>query len=277
MNIASALLFSVLLSSPTWAIDIKVNDSRENNFYMDALVWLLEKSEADYRLIHTNHSMSSQARKVVLVQKDEIDVIYAGTTMEMELALRPIRFPITRGLIGSRIFIINKKYQSDYSQIENIENLKKYTGMLGFGWADKEVLEGVGLQQMSAVYEEIFYSLNSGSRYYFPRGILEAFSELIAKKDKLPNLAVEERILLKYKAAVLFFINPKNTELESILNTGFEKAYEDGSYKEFLYNHPLIKDSFEKANLDERLVIEIPNPYFPKESNSIPSKYWHDG
>jgi hypothetical protein len=250
VNIGPFLLFfSLLLAGSTWAIDIKVNDSRENNFYMDALVWILDKSEADYRLIHTDHLMSSQVRKVALVQKGEIDVMYAGTTIEMESALKPIRFPITRGLIGSRVFIINKNYQGDYAQIKNVENLKQYSGMLSYGWPEKEIFEAVGLMQEEQLYADIFENINSGSRYYFSRGVLEAFSELIDKKDTLPNLIVEESILLKYKSAVLFFINPKNKELESMINAGFQKAYKDGSYKEFLYKHPLIKESFDKAKL----------------------------
>lgn len=276
MNTAPTILLStLLLASSTWAVDIKVNDSREHNLYMDALVWLLNKSGADYHLIHTDHSMSSQVRKVALVQKGELDVMYAGTTVALESALKPIRFPVTRGLIGRRVFIINKQHQSRYDTVKDIKGLKEYSGILGFGWADKEVLEGVGLHQEEGVYDEIFDSLNAGSRYYFPRGVLEAFSELIDKQETHPNLVVEDKLLLAYKSAVLFFINPNNTELEDMLNAGFKKGYEDGSYQEFLYNHPLIKDVFHKANLDERLVINIPNPYFPEASKRIPSQYWH--
>ena len=110
MTISPILFISTLLmlSSPTWAIDIKVSDSRANNVYMDALIWVLDKSGADYRLVHTDHSMSSQVRKVTLVQSGELDIMYAGTTRELEEQLLPIRFPITRGLIGKRVFIINK-------------------------------------------------------------------------------------------------------------------------------------------------------------------------
>lgn len=265
----------VLLASSSWSLDIKINDSRANNFYLDALTWVLDKSGADYELIHTNHIMSSQVRKVALVQKGELDVMYAGTTNEMEAALLPIRFPITRGLIGRRIFIINKNYQTDYSKIKDAEDLRLYSGILSYGWPEKEIFEAVDLPQKELLYAEIFENLNSGSRYYFSRGILEAFSELIDKKQKMSNLIVEENILLTYKSAVLFFINPKNEALKNILNLGFRKGYADGSYEEFLYNHPLIKESFAKAKLDQRINIEIPNPFFPSRSLAIPSKYWH--
>lgn len=266
----------LILTSPAGAIDINVSDSRANNFYMDALSWVLDKSGADYRLLQTGHSMSSQVRKVTLVQSGELDIMYAGTTRDMEDQLLPIRFPITRGLIGSRVFIINKNYQPEYKKIKNVENLKQYAAILSFGWPEKEIFEAVGLKQAEQLYADIFENLNSGSRYYFPRGILEAYSELIDKKDLMPNLVVEDSILLKYKSAVLFFINPKNKELEAILNEGFRKGYEDGSYKEFLYNHPLVKESFDQAQLDQRVVVTIPNTFFPEESLMIPSQYWHE-
>lgn len=277
MTIRPVLLFITLLiiAVPSWSFGIKVSDSRANNFYMDALTWVLDKSGADYYLINTDHSMSSQVRKVALVQRGELDVMYAGSTIEMEAALMPIRFPITRGLIGRRIFIINKKYRQEYETVSSVNELKKYSGMLGFGWPDKEILEAEGLMQVEKVYDDIFTSINSGSRYYFPRGILEAYSELIDKKDRLPNLMVEEKVLLRYKAAVFFFVNPKNKALAKTLNEGFRKGYEDGSYEKFLYSHPLIKASFEKSNLENRLKIDIPNPFFPEASSAIPEEYWH--
>jgi hypothetical protein len=271
------LLFVAFLvfTLPSWSIGIKVSDSRANNFYMDALVWVLDKSGAEYELIQTEHSMSSQVRKVALVRNGDLDVMYAGTTVEMEEALEPVRFPITRGLIGSRVFIINKKYQDEYRYIKGIDDLKKYSGVLSFGWPEKEIFEAVGLKQKEQLYADIFYGINQGSRYYFPRGILEAYSELIDKKT-LENLVVEENILLRYRSAVLFFVHPDNKKLKAILEEGFRKGYEDGSYIEFLYNHPLIKESFVKSNLDNRLVIEIANPFFPENTANIPAQYWHE-
>lgn len=270
------LIISLCLSALSWGIDIKINDFRENNFYMDALVWLLNKSEADYRLIHTNHIMSSQVRKVTLVQDGEIDVMYAGTSVNMESKLKPIRFPITRGLVGTRLMLINKKYQMDYGKVKSLEDLKLYSGILSFGWPEKEIFEAVGLNQVEQLYNDIFSNINSGSRYYFSRGILEIYSELLSREKELPNVIVEDGLLLKYRSAVLFFINPKNVELEKIINMGFEKGYADGSYQEFFYNHPVIKASFEKAKLKQRTVIDIPNPFFPKESDAIPKQYWHN-
>ena len=271
------VLLVVLLTvlRPAWALDVRVSDSRDHNFYMDALTWVLNKSGADYQLIHTEHPASSQVRKVALVKKDQIDVMYAGTTKELEQQLRPIRIPITRGLVGTRLLIINNKYASDYQQVQTLDDLKQYSGILSFGWPEKEIFEAVGLKQEEKLYDEIFVNINQGSRYYFDRGILEDYSELISRNKKLPDLVVESNLLLQYKSAVLFFVNPANEYLANVIEDGFEKGYQDGSYEEFFYNHPLIKRSFGQAQVANRTVIDIPNPFFPEASQAIPQAYWH--
>lgn len=140
---------------------------------------------------------------------------------------------------------------------------------------DTQVLEASGLKQEERLYDNIFANLNLGSRYYFPRGMTEIFSELIDKNTKFPNLTAEKNIVLEYKSAVFFFINPSNKALESVLTSGFINAYEDESYNQFFYNHPLIKSSFEQARLETRTRIEIPNPFLGAETEAIPSAYWH--
>ena len=256
-------------------LEVRITDTRVNNFYIDALVWLLDKSGQKYRLIRTDHPVSSQVRKVTLVLNDQIDVIYAGTTSELEQQLQAIRFPISRGLIGSRVFIINKQYQGDYKQVKSLADLRQYTGVISFGWAEKEIFQAAKLPLNEILYDDIFSGIDEGSRYYFPRGVLEAYPEILGRKDELKNLKVEDGLLLKYKSAVFFFINKNNTRLRQVLETGFKKGYQDGSYARFFYQHPLIKHSFEQASIHRRRIVEIPNPYFPARSRDIPELYWH--
>jgi hypothetical protein len=52
---------------------------------------------------------------------------------------------VTRGLIGSRVFIMNRTYKDEYGEIKEINGLKKYSEILSFGWPEKEFLKAVGL------------------------------------------------------------------------------------------------------------------------------------
>lgn len=267
------LLFS--LSTAAKALDIRVNDSRENNFYLDALRWILDKSKVDYQLVHTTHPISTQKRKVALLLNDEIDVIYAGTTKSLESSLTPVRVPITRGLVGTRVLVINKKYQSLFTHMRSLTDLKAQVAALGYGWPETEIFSSANMRYIEKSYEDIFNVINTGGKYYFPRGILEPYAELQSKHPELPNLSIENTLLLKYKSAVFFFINPNNLALKNALEMGFKKGYADGSYQKFFYNHPVIKMSFSQANMDERTIIEIPNISFPDESKNIPKEFWH--
>lgn len=271
------LLSTLIFASESEALDIRVSDSRDNNFYMDALTWVLDKSGLSYHLIHTKHPTSTQKRKVALVLNGEIDVIYAGTTQRLEDTLHPVRFPITRGLVGTRVLLINRRYQSDFRQINSLQQLQRHIAALGYEWPETEIFSAAGLRYTEKVYDDIFIMLNRGGRYYFPRGAMEAFSELKNKRHTLPNLMVDDSLLLQYKSAVLFFVHPQNTALKTALELGFNKGYQDGSYNRFFYNHPLIRTSFDTAKLGDRTVIEIPNQQLPAKSAAIAAKYWHRG
>ena len=270
-----SLILLLININPAWAIDIKISDTRENNFYIDALTFILDKSGKDYKITSVNLPTSSQQRKVLLIKKRVIDLMYAGTSIALEKELRPIRFPVMRGLAGRRIFLINKNYQAEYASIKNLNDLKQYTGVQGIGWSDKQVLEASGLKQVAKLYDDIFGNLNAGSRYYFPRGMTEIFAELENKKPKMENLIIEKSILLEYKTAVFFFVNPSNIALANTLNTGFINAYKEGSYNHFFYTHPLIIDSFKQAKLKTRKKIIVRNPFLSHETSDIPKQYWH--
>ncbi len=271
----SSGLLMLLLSLSSQALEVRVSDSRENNFYMDALVWVLDKSGVDYQLTHTDHPISTQRRKVNLLLNNEIDVIYAGTTNELESQLSPIRVPITRGYIGNRLLLINKQLQSDYDDVSTLDQLKQHTAALGFGWPEVEIFRAAGLNLNERIYDEIFVALNEGSRYYFSRGLLEVYPELSGKRQSLKNITIENHLMLKYKSAVFFFVHPNNKALQAAIEQGFQRAYEDDSYLEFFYNHPYIKASLAKSDRQQRTVISIDNPFFPEASDNIPEKYWH--
>lgn len=255
-------------------MEIKINDTREGNFYIDALRFILKKSGEKHILVF-DEIISSQARNVANVEAGNLDILYAGTSLELEEKLLPIRFPIMRGLVGRRIFIINTNNQSLFEAVKKLDDLKKLTGIQGIGWGDTTVLETSGLKILTSQYDKIFELINAGRTLYFPRGITEIYAEIKSKNAIHPNLVVEKNLLLTYPLAVFFFVSHSNTELAEILILGFTKSYEDGSYLQFFYDHPVIKSALVQADMKNRIKIEIPNPYLSTKTSDISSKYWH--
>ena len=283
-NLIKLIFMGLLILIPitsTFAIEIKLPITSEyverDAYQIGMLKLVLEKAGVEYK-IRISPRKYSQGRIIVTLKKgrDKINLYWMGTSIKIEKELLPIRFPVYRGLLGHRVFVIHKDDQSRFDTVKSLSDLQKYKGGQGIGWSDIAVLEHSGLKQHQATYENLFKMINLGGRLdYFSRGIGEAFVEVDARKDKLPNLVVEQKILLVYPFAMFFFTSRTNKELAKILENGFRKAYEDGSFNKYFYSHPYIKKMFKQANMDNRVRIDIPNPLLTPETLSIPNKYWH--
>ncbi len=249
----------------------------ERDAYQVSVVkFLLEKANVNYE-IRPSKKIYSQARAMKELKKgEELNLFWMGTSPQLEEELIPIRFPLYRGLVGHRVFIINKNDQALFNGVKTLNHLQKLKGAQGIGWSDIAILEASGLHQYVVKYENIFNMINNGGRVaYFSRSINEAYSEILLREKELTNLAVEKNITLVYPFAMFLFVSPKDKKLAKILNDSFKKAYLDGSFKKFFYNHPIIKESLDISNLDKRIRIEIPNPFLTTKTSKIDKKYWH--
>jgi hypothetical protein len=244
---------------------------------IDLLKFVLNKSGVPYTFTFADVGVMSQAREIALLKdNDRINIGWFGTSADLERDLVPIRFPIWRGLLGHRVFIINKDKQALFDQVNTLEDLKHFTGEQGLGWSDVAILNNAGLHQNESPYDTIFAKINAGRSDYFARGVTEAFREVETIGKNFPNLVVERHVLLVYPFAAFFFTNNQNPELAKAIEDGFRKAYADGSFLKFFYAHPTIKTVLAKANFTKRVRIDIPNPLLTPETLAIPQQFWDE-
>jgi len=269
-----------LMINIAFALEIKLPITSEytdrNEYQISLLKLILNKTGVSYK-IKSSSTKYSQARIIEMLKSGrKINLYWMGTSKNLEKTLLPIRYPIDRGLLGYRIFIIHKDHQNKFDKIQTLTDLQKLRGVQGIGWSDITILENSGLKQHKNLYENIFKMVHYGGRVdYFSRGVSEAFTEVAARKIELSNLAIDKNILLVYPFTMFFFTNRSNLELARVLERGFQNAYEDGSFLKFFYNHPKITAVFNKAGLKHRVRIDIPNPLLTPETAAIPNKYWH--
>lgn len=109
--IGCCLCLSVSTHSAVWIVnypksDIK-NDSREE-FPLAVLDLALQKTGVRYTLKPSLKPMQ-QARALKRLEENlDVNVVWSMTDVQREQQLRPIRIPITRGLIGWRVFVSHK-------------------------------------------------------------------------------------------------------------------------------------------------------------------------
>ena len=158
------------------------------------------------------------------------------------------------------MFLIHASDQGKFDQINNLQDLQKLTAGQGHDWPDTYILNNSDIDVMSSSkYERLFDMLNRERFDFFPRSLIEIWDELEARPEF--NLTVEKNILLRYPAAIYFFVNGDDKTLAADIERGLLAAIDDGSFEALFmkYNEWLIR----KGSLGERRIIDLPNPILP--------------
>lgn len=218
--------------------------------------------------------MEAARVNVELRENRNINIVYTGMDPDLESSLRPIRIPIFRGLLGHRIFIINKNRQAAFSRVKTLDDLRKLVAGQGIGWQDVDILKAANLPVVTSKYDLLFKMVEAGRVDYFPRGANEPFGELAARAGKEANLVVEKNLVLVYPFDLFFYTCKENEALASAIETGLKAAYADGSYLELFNKDAGIQKALIEANLKGRAPIYIDNPLLSNESRNIRREYW---
>ena len=255
---------------------LRVNDSNDpNGDYAVAMIKLaLDHMDTKYNVDVGKENMT-QARANEEVKTGKLDLIWTTTDKATEEELEPIRIPLFKGLLGCRIFIINKKNQHKFDQVKTFEDLKKLTYGQGKTWADGKILEANGLTVIKTYkYDNLFYMVDGDRFDAFPRGVHEPFGEIEKRPDL--NLGVENSILLIYKMDLYLYTRKENRKFAKELEEGFNKAIADGSFDQLFYSSPQVKDIMEKANMKNRKVFYLENPTLHKDTPLDRKELWAD-
>jgi ABC-type amino acid transport substrate-binding protein len=198
-----------------------------------------------------------------------IHVVGTMTSAEREAQMLPVRIPISKGLIGWRILLVETERRDALQNVRDADGLRHVHMALGEDWPDLAVLRANGLTPDTvASYSRLFAMLKAHRIDAVPRSINEIWSEL----GQHPDLAAEPYLLLHYPAADYFFVNRANPALAEEIRRGLEAAQADGSFDRLLlaYYGKLLA----RARLSQRRVIELSNPMLPPQTPLARKELW---
>lgn len=275
----------IILASAVSASPLVVNipkpqpDSRvAQDYYTQLLRQALIKGAAgrDIPELHET-SIMEQGRAIRELNRGVmIDVYWMGTSIEREHKLRAIRIPLDRGLLGYRRFIVRADRRAEFHPVKNIQNLKQLLACQGLDWPDVDIMRSSGLRVTEvAVLEGLYQQVVAKRCDYFPRGYYEATPELNERAKSYPELVEHKKLILHYPFAVYFFVGRSNEELAQWIERGLEKMIDDGEFISYMKNHPLTSHVFPlNETLDHGVILHIPNPLLPGDTNYLNSRYW---
>lgn len=240
----------------------------------------LEKTKikyGEYKLEKSKPMTEIRQINEMLRNSSQLTVMYLDTKPELEQQLIPVRIPVDKNLAGYRIFMIRREDKDKFKNIESVDELRKFKYGLGLGWIDVEILRSNRFNVVTgSSYEGLFEMLVNKRFDIFSRSVVEVLDEYNSRKQKFPDLYLEENILLYYPLPMYFwFQNSKEGEkLAERVREGMFTMIEDGSYDRIFYKYQ--HEKIEKLKLSKRKIFKIENPYLVPETPFNDKRLWYD-
>jgi len=274
------LFLFVFISAPSFSAEqrIRVNDFNDPNaaYAIKMLKLAIAHSDNPKYQVDVIKQDFTQARVNEEVRTGGLlDLCWTASDAQIEAQLLPVRIPLFKGLLGYRIFIINKNNQAKFDKVKTLDDLKKLTLGQGRTWADGRILEANGFTVVKAnKYSSLFNMVEGGRFDGFPRGVHEPFGELESHPEL--ELAVEKTLMVYYQMPFYLFVSHENKALATLLETGFERAIVNGDFDKVFYGDKAIQDVMQKADMKNRKLFKLDNPTLSKETPINRKELWFD-
>lgn len=241
----------------------------------------LEKTIAEYGSYEMRESAAAmnQARAAdeIVAGSGKVNIFSRSTSIEHEALMLPVRIPIDKGLISYRVFLIRAGDQPRFASVRSLDELRVFSVGSFITWADTNILRNGGFNVVTGdSYEGLFKMLVAQRFDFFSRSVDEAYREYDERREQLPDLKVEDTLLLFFPTTRYFFVqrSAAGVQLAKRVERGLNQMVRDGSFDSLFrqYKGPLI----ERAGLMSRRLFRIPNPYLSPETPLDRSELWYD-
>jgi hypothetical protein len=218
-----------------------------------------------------------RAMEELEIGKGAITVLVHGNVADYEERLLPIRFPLDKGLLGYRVFLISGEMQPKLDVVRGIKDLRGYSIGQGRDWGDVTILRGAGLTVVEGTsYEGLFSMLTAGRFQLFSRSVVEVGEELAREKPRHPELQIERNLMLFYPLTRYFYVNrsPTGGALARRISEGLERLLKSGRFDRMFDE---FKNPFDREiGLRDRLLIRLANPLQTPETPLNRPELWYD-
>jgi len=234
-----------------------------------------------YELRQSAASMNqARAADEIAAGSGLVNVFARSTTLEHEQRFLPVRIPIDKGLISYRVFLIRDDMQPRFASVNSLDDLRAYSVGSFPTWADTRILRDGGFKVVTGdSYEGLFRMLVARRFDFFSRSADEAYREFDERRGLLPDMRVEEKLLLHFPTTRLFFVqrSEEGGKLAARIEAGLTRMLKDGSFDAyFLKSKGAL---IERAHLKSRRVFHIENPVLSPETQATRTSHpemWFD-
>ena len=207
----------------------------------------------------------------------KLTVMYLSTTPDFEKTLIPIRIPVDRNLGGYGVLLIRKDDQKRFNAVRSLSDLRRFSYGLGLGWIDVGILRANKFKVVTgSSYDGLFEMLAHRRFDVFLRGAVEVLDEYEGRKEALPDLHIEENLILYYPLPMYFWFSrtDEGRRLAARAEEGMRMMLADGTYDAVFDKYQRHK--IERLRLKDRRILRIANPNVGPETPFGDKRLWFD-
>jgi hypothetical protein len=274
------LIMSFLVNAHDFKLALLKGNSLVFDYEISVLKLALENAPGEHTLSIIPVSDSNQSRILhsLKTNQSEFNIFFTGFSQQREYELLQVDFPITRGLLGYRIFAIQKDNQELLAGITNIKQFKNEVIIgSGIGWPDTEIFRHHGFRITETSYDGLWEMLKAKRITAFNRGINEAYTEIEQQNNKDPkaNLMVDTHLMVTYPFDYFFYLSPASPHLHKTIQEGLNIALKNGEFYKNFNNHPKIQLALKQVQANKRRIFPLHNPLLSQRIQSLPAEYWY--
>ena len=249
-------------------------------YHWEILRTALDKTKpkwGPYRMVPSEFMTEQRQAFELKKATGKLTVMYLSTTPEFEKTLIPIRIPVDKNLGGYCVFLIRKDNRRRFANIRSIDDLKKFRYGLGLGWIDVDILRTSGFTVVTgSSYEGLFEMLVQKRFDIFLRAATEVLDEYDQRKQRLPELSIEESTIFYYPLPMYFWFpkTPQGRRLAARAEEGMRMMIADGTYDRIFDKYQ--RQKIMRLRLKERKIFRIPNPNVGPETPMFDQRLWFD-
>ncbi|WP_413283434.1 ABC transporter substrate-binding protein [Vibrio sp. MA40-2] len=192
----------------------------------------------------------------------DVLVTVAGNEKFVNKPFIAVNQPIAKGLLGYRILITRKDFNTNSNQ-SLTDTIKQLKAGIPQTWVDAELFRYNGFKVLEqGNLQQIFTYLHNGDCDYVSLGANEVSAIYQGISKQFTNLSMEQNIVLYYPLPLVFYVNPNHPLLAERIQNGLDQLTSNGKLDQ-IFNH-YFGDCLASLQLHKREVIVLSNPNLPK-------------
>mgnify|MGYP000414981057 CR=1 FL=1 len=276
-----SVLCLVFITANCQAYDFKLALLHGNeavfSYELSVLRLALANADGQHTLSVVPVKDTPQARILQLLRDGTgpFNIFFTGFSKKREDFLLQVDFPISRGLLGHRIFIIHQDNQQTMAAISSIEEMTQDISIgSGIGWPDSAIFKHHGFKVHESQYSHLWNMLERKRFIAFNRGVHEAYTEIEQHRQNHRYLKVDSALMVVYPFDYFFYLSPKTPALAQVIQLGLRRAFDNGRFMENFNSHPQIKSMLTLLRPQNRTIFHLDNPLLSDRVKNLPKEYW---